>query len=177
MKVLETERLVLRRLVSSDAAFILELLNEPSFLQNIGDKNVRNEADAIAYIQNGPAASYERFGFGLNAVDLRETGETIGICGLLKRDTLPEPDIGFAFLPKFWLRGYAVESSKAVLNYAREQLKLTRILAITSQNNQGSIRVLEKIGMRFQNLVELTQDEPALNLFAIDLDADPSKDK
>src|ERR1044072_889849 len=153
--VLETHRLVLRRLNPDDAVFILELLNDAAFIQNIGDKNVRSREDAVAYIQNGPMVSYEQFGFGLNAVNLRETGETIGMCGLLKRDTLPQPDVGFAFLPRFRMQGYAVEAAAGVLNHARRELNLSRVLAITTKTNEGSARVLEKIGMRFQNLMKL----------------------
>ena len=114
MTVLETERLVLRRLCSDDAEFILELLNQPSFLRYIGDKGVRNAEDAVQYIQTGPQASYERFGFGLYLVELKETGVSIGMCGLLKRDSLPDVDVGFAFLSDYWLQGYAFESAAAV---------------------------------------------------------------
>ena len=166
MFVLETERLTLRRLSAEDAAFILELLNDPDFLRNIGDKGVRTEEDASRYIQNGPVASYERFGFGLYAVELKASGEPIGICGLLKRDTLPDADIGFAFLPDFRSKGYAVESASAVRRYGWDALGLRRILAITSQENSGSIRVLEKIGFRFERLIKLSEDEPELKLFA-----------
>jgi [ribosomal protein S5]-alanine N-acetyltransferase len=165
MTEIETERLTLRRLNPGDATFIRELLNDPSFIQNIGDKKVRTKEDAIAYIQNGPVASYEKFGFGLCAVELRDSGETIGICGLLKRDALPEPDIGFAFLPKFWRKGYAVEAASAVMNCARDQLNLRRVLAITSLNNTGSMRVLEKIGMHFKSTINIAVDEPDVRLY------------
>ena len=105
MTVVETERLALRRLAPDDAGFIVELLNQPSFLRYIGDKEVRNNTDAVRYIQNGPVASYERFGFGLYLVALKDTDVPIGICGLLKRDSLPDVDVGFAFLPAYWSRG------------------------------------------------------------------------
>ena len=101
MKILETERLIIRHLTSDDTAFIIELLNEPSFIQNIGDRNVRTEEDALRYILNGPIESYDKNGFGLFMVELKDSSVSIGMCGLLKRDNLPDVDIGFAFLPKY----------------------------------------------------------------------------
>jgi RimJ/RimL family protein N-acetyltransferase len=166
--MLDTERLTLRRFSVDDAAFIRELLNDPSFVRNIGDKGVRSDEDAAAYIQNGPIASYERFGFGLYAVELKDTGELIGMCGLLKRDSLTDPDIGFAFLPKFWAKGYALESAAAVIGYGKNVLGLERMLAITKPDNIGSIRVLEKIGLRFERMIKMSEDEPKLKLFALE---------
>src|SRR4051812_17360996 len=128
MRVLETERLILRRFTVDDAEFVLTLLNEPSFLRYIGDKKVRNLEDARQYILNGPVASNERNGFGLNVVELKEQRTRIGMCGLLKRDELPEPDIGFALLPRFWNKGLAREAATAILNHAHETLKLERVL-------------------------------------------------
>ena len=165
MTVIETERLLLRRLGTEDAEFILELLNQPSFLRYIGDKEVRSIADAVRYIQTGPVASYERFGFGLYLVELKETGVSIGICGLLKRDSLPDVDVGFAFLPSFWSQGYALESALAVMNYGREVLGLRRIVAITSPDNDASIRLLEKIGLRFERMIKLSEDQSEVRLF------------
>src|SRR6185503_13067540 len=109
MNILETERLQIRQLSREDAPFILQLVNEPSFIQNIGDRGVRTLADANSYILNGPVASYARNGFGLYLVVLKETNESIGMCGLIKRAGLDDVDIGYAFLPKFWSKGYAVE--------------------------------------------------------------------
>jgi RimJ/RimL family protein N-acetyltransferase len=165
MIVLETERLVLRRLSSDDAEFILELLNQPSFLHYIGDKGVRNNDDALNYIQTGPVASYERFGFGLYLVELKDTAVPIGICGLLKRDSLPDVDVGFAFLPDYWSRGYAFEAAAAVMNYGREVLGLRRIVAITSLDNDASIRLLEKMGLKFEGLIKLAEGQPEVKLF------------
>lgn len=166
MIVLETERLTLRHLSpESDAEFILRLLNEPSFLQYIGDKGVRTLADARDYIVNGPAKSYQDNGFGLYKVELKETGKPIGISGLIKRDTLPEPDIGFAFLPEYWRMGYAYESAAAVMKYARGELRLERILAITTPGNAASEKLLAKIGLKFDRLTKLTPDTDAVNLF------------
>ena len=165
MKVIETERLVLRRLNADDAEFIVKLLNQPSFLRFIGDKEVRNNVDAVRYIQTGPVASYERFGFGLYLVELRETKVPIGMCGLLKRDSLPDIDIGFAFLPDYWSRGYAFESAAAVLSYGRKVLGLERIVAITSLDNDASIKLLEKLGLKFERLIKLSPDDSEVRLF------------
>lgn len=165
MNVLETERLVLRRLNLNDAQFILELLNDPSFICYIGDKGVRTLDDARAYILNGPVASYEKFGFGLNAVDLKETNGSIGICGILKRDTLPHPDIGFAFLPAYWNKGYAYEASAAVLEDARKNLCIERVLAITTPDNKASAKLLVKLGLRFDRLIKFSEDADEVKLF------------
>jgi len=170
VNVLETERLNLRRLSIDDAGFILQLLNEPSFIRNIGDKGVQTVADARQYVLNGPVASYQRYGFGLYAVELKESGQTIGICGLVKRETLADVDIGFAFLPGYWSKGYAVESASAVKAYGLEALGLKRLVAITNPENAGSIRVLEKIGLKYQRLVQLSGDGPWIRLYASDAD-------
>jgi len=165
MKILETERLVLRRLSSDDAEFILELLNQPSFLRYIGDKGVRPTEDAVRYIQTGPVASYEKFGFGLYLVELKETGVPIGMCGLLKRDTLPDADVGFAFLPDYWSQGYAFEAASGVMSYGREVLGLRRIVAITSLDNDASIKLLEKIGLKFEGVITKSGDLGEVRLF------------
>lgn len=148
MGIIETPRLALRELVADDAPFILRLLTEPSFLQNIGDRGVRDLDSARTYIENGPRASYRRHGFGLWLVSLKADGTPIGMCGILKRDTLEHPDIGFAYLPEHWRRGYAWEAAKAVFDHGLGALGQACIVAIVSPSNSGSIRVLEKLGMR-----------------------------
>lgn len=166
MTVLETERLSLRKLTVDDAEFILALLNEPSFLRYIGDKKVRNLDDARQYILNGPVASYERHGFGLNCVELRESHTPIGMCGLLKREELPDPDIGFALLPDFWNKGFAFEAAEAVLKNASN---FPRILAITSLDNEASINLLQRLGFRFERIVQLSPAGEQLRLFLREL--------
>ncbi|HEX6746560.1 MAG TPA: GNAT family N-acetyltransferase [Longimicrobium sp.] len=153
MIVVETERLRLRHFIADDAEFVLRLLNEPSFLQNIGDRGVRSVDDAVRYLENGPIASYARHGHGLNAVMLKETGERIGMCGLLKREQYDDVDVGYAFLPEFWGKGYAVEAASAVLEHGRRTLGLTRAIALVSPGNAGSVRVLEKLGFAFSRTV------------------------
>jgi ribosomal-protein-alanine N-acetyltransferase len=166
MITLETDRLILRQLSLNDAEFILELLTEPSFIRYIGDKGVRNLADARRYIREGPMQSYERNGFGLYLVELKENGTPIGISGLLRRETLPGADIGFAFLPGYWSKGYAVESAAAVMKYAREVLHLDQILAITSPDNDASAKLLGKIGLRFERMMKLSADAAEVKLFS-----------
>lgn len=150
MRVLETERLVLRHLSVDDAEFILGLVNEPSWLRFIGDRGVRTLEDALQYILTGPVASYKQFGFGLYLVELKETEAPIGICGLLKRETLDDVDVGFALLPQFRRKGYAFESAAAVIEHGRDDFGLRRIVAITSPDNHGSIQLLEKLGFHFE---------------------------
>ncbi len=169
MFVLRTERLILRRISTSDAEFILQLLNEPSFLRYIGDKHVRTADDARQYILSNPVASYEKNGFGLYLVSLKETLTPIGICGLIKRDLLEHPDIGFAFLPAYWSKGYGFESAAAVLTLARDVLNFTRVVAITDPDNEASIGLLERLGLRFERMIRFSEDEPEIKLFAKDL--------
>ncbi len=163
---IETARLSLTQLSDRDAEFIHELLNEPSFLRFIGDRGVRSFDDARRYIRDGPVAGYERYGYGLLRVARRSDDEPIGICGVLKRDALPEPDLGFSFLPEFWSQGFALEAAAAVMQHARAVLRLGRILAITTQDNEPSMRLLGKLGFRFERLIRLADDAAMLRLFA-----------
>jgi RimJ/RimL family protein N-acetyltransferase len=167
MKPFETSRLRIRELAAdADAAFMLEVLNEAAFIRNVGDRGVRAEAAASDYIRDRIAPSYQRFGFGMWLVEVRETREPIGICGLLKRDTLDDVDIGFSFFERFWSRGFAFEAASAVMEYGWKVAKLSRIVAITVPHNSSSIRLLEKLGMRFEKMVRLTPDAPEVMLFA-----------
>ena len=169
MKILETERLLLRQFSTDDADFILRLLNEPSFIQNIGDRGVRTLEDARSYILRVPISSYEKNGFGLYLVILKQTSASIGMCGLIKRDVLEDVDIGYAFLPEYWSKGYAVEAALAVKKYARDGIGLRRLVAITDPENQASIRLLEKLGLRFEKMVRLSEDDIELKLLAGDI--------
>lgn len=161
--MLETERLILRKFNVADAPFALTLLNEPSFLRYIGDKKVRRIEDAEQYLLNGPIASYDKNDFGLYCVELKDSHTAIGMCGLIKRDQLPEPDIGFAFLPDFWNQGFAFEAATAVMNDARERLGVARVLAITTPDNEASIKLLRRIGLKFERVVKWS-DDPELFL-------------
>ena len=167
--ILETDRLSLREMEDRDAPFILDLLNDPSFIKNIGDRHVRTLDAAQAYIQDGPVASYERSGFGLWIVELNGDGRAIGMCGLLKRDVLDDVEIGFAYLPAYQLKGYGFEAAAAVLDHARNVLRLRRVIAIVNRDNDASARLLEKLGMRFERMVQPFQEEGPLRLFAIQL--------
>jgi len=165
MNVIETDRLILRNVSTDDAEFILDLLNQPSFIQFIGDRGVRTLDNARDYILKRLIDSYERFGFGLYLTLLKDNKVPIGICGLVKRETLKDVDVGFAFLPQYWLKGYAFESASAVLAYGRNNLGLQRIVGIATPDNHGSIRVLEKIGLKFEKMVKLSEDDIELKLF------------
>ena len=166
MTVVETDRLRLRRLTPDDAEFILRLLNEPSFIENIGDRRVRTLEGARAYILNGPVASYERNGFGLWLVEEKDSRAPVGLCGLIKRDALEDVDLGYALVPEHWSKGYALEAASGAMTYAREGLGLRRVVAITDVKNQSSIRLLEKLGFRFEKLIRLSDEGEELNLFA-----------
>jgi RimJ/RimL family protein N-acetyltransferase len=166
LKVLETERLILRWITTADVAFIHMLMNEPSYLRFIGDKGIETIADAHEYILNGPVDSYENFGYGLYLTELKEDGAPIGICGLVNRESIEDVDIGFAFLPEYWAKGYAHESAEAVIAYGKNVVGLKRIVAVTTADNQSSIRLIEKIGLRFEKMVSLSADESDVKLFS-----------
>ena len=166
VQIAETRRLRLRRLGTDDAAFMFELVNDRSWIDNIGERNVRTLEDARRYIEDSAIAMYERLGFGLYAVELEKTGEPTGICGLVKREGLDDVDLGFAFLPRFWGLGYALEASRAVLSYATETLGRRRIVAIVSRHNQRSIRLLGRLAFRFERMVAPKPDGELLELHA-----------
>jgi len=152
---------------AADAEFIVELLNDPDFLRHVGDKGVRTPEDARGYVQGGPVASYERHGFGLCVVELRPGGEPIGICGLLQRETLDAPDVGFALLPRHRSRGYALEAASAVIADARGRLGLSRILAITSPDNVASIALLQRLGFAAEPRGRLSNMDGDVRVFAL----------
>ena len=147
---------------------MFELVNDRSWIDNIGERNVRTLEEARRYIEDTAIAMYERLGFGLYAVDLEETGEPIGISGLVKRENLDDVDLGFAFLPRFWGAGYALEASRAVLSHATATLGCRRIVAIVSRHNQRSIRLLGKLGFRFERMVALKPDGEPVELHALE---------
>ncbi len=165
MIVCETARLRLRHLLDRDAAFILELLNEPDFIRNIGDREVRTLEDARRYIQHGPMASYSRHGFGLWLVELRDSGTPIGICGLLRRDYLQDVDVGFALREDHRGKGYAFEAAEAAMRYGQEDLGISRIVAITSLDNEASAKVLRKLGLEFERTIRIPNQSHDTRLF------------
>ncbi|MVM34708.1 GNAT family N-acetyltransferase [Spirosoma sp. HMF4905] len=168
--MLETERLLLDKLTVEDAPFMLELLNTPLWLTFIGDRGVRTLEDARKYILNGAIKSYEQFGFGPFLIRLKSSETPVGMCGLFKRDTLEDIDIGFAFLPDSIGKGYGFEAATAVMTYARDVLSATRIVGITNPDNQNSIHLLEKLGFHFERRVHLSAGDEVL-LFATSVDS------
>ena len=167
MKILETARLLLREVTDEDAEFVLDLLNQPSFKKFIGDRGVRTSEQAREYIKTRFMTSYRDNGFGLYLVELKYDETPVGICGFVKRDTLPEPDIGFALLPLFEKQGFGLESAEAVMQYGKETLHLPRVLAITSLDNERSAKLLEKIGFAFDR--EITIGNEVLKLYSCEL--------
>jgi [ribosomal protein S5]-alanine N-acetyltransferase len=162
---LETDRLTLRRLEFDDAPFLVGLLNQPSFLANIGDRGVRNVDDAHRYLREGPMAMYAKFGFGLWHVARRADGAAIGLCGLLRRDILPDVDLGYAYLPDYWGQGYAFEAAQATLRHAAKKFGLGRVIGVVSEGNHRSIRILERLGMSFERMVSMRPNEPDVRLY------------
>jgi len=166
--VLETERLRLRHLSEADAPFMLGLLNDPDFLRNIGDRGVRTLDQARQYILTGAVASYQQHGFGLDLVESKQSGAKLGICGLLRRDSHPDVEIGFAFLPTARGQKFGFESARAVLDYGMNFLKLPRIVALTAPDNLASMRVLEKLGFQFDRMVPWTDPTRGSRLFVFE---------
>ena len=165
MIVLETERLRLRWLTPDDATFMFELVNDPTWIKYIGKRNVETVDAARAYITDKYVADYQGHGFGLNLVELKDSGTPVGICGLIKREGLEDVDVGFAFLPRYAGLGYATESAAAVLEHGRRVLGIGRIVAITVPYNARSIRVLEKVGLRFEKIIRISGDDEDLALY------------
>lgn len=168
MIVLETERLVLRHLEPADAPFIFVLANDPDWLTHIGDRGVHTLDDARAYIENGPVAMYAQRGHGLYLVERRSDGVPMGMCGLLKRDSLEDVDLGFALMPAYRGAGYVTEAAQATLAHGHRQLGLRRIVAIVSPANAASARVLERVGMRFERAIDAPEGGHALHLYGVE---------
>lgn len=164
--LIETERLRLRELTLGDAEFVFRLVNEPAFRSNIGDKGVRNLDDAKRFILVGPWTNQRKDGYGQFVVELAESGEPVGICGLLYRESLDVTDVGFALLSPYRGRGYAYEAAAAVVDYGRSTLGVDRIVALTSESNLASIRVLEKLGMKLEGIVRMSADDPGTALYS-----------
>jgi RimJ/RimL family protein N-acetyltransferase len=164
--IFQTERLRLREFNENDAAFIVELVNSEGWLKYIGDKNVKTEDQARDYLINGPIKSYKDNGYGLYLVELKNEKIPIGMCGIMKRDNLESPDIGYAFLPIYMGQGYAFEIAEQTLRYAKDQLNINKILAITNPENKASIKLLGKLGLTFQKMIDATNHSIELNLFS-----------
>ncbi|RJG15476.1 GNAT family N-acetyltransferase [Massilia cavernae] len=165
MHILDTQRLRLRTIDAGDAVFYLGLVNDPGFIEFIGDRKIRTVEAAREAIVTGPAAMQAARGHSIYLVELKETGEPLGMCGLIKRDTLDEVDIGYAFMPEHCGKGYACESARAVLEHAHRDLGLARLLAITSPGNAPSIGLLLKLGFQFDKVVHLTPEDTGTNLY------------
>ena len=162
--ILETERLILREFDLNDAKFTLQLLNTPLWLKFIGDKNVHNIKEAENYLTSGPMASYKEHGFGLWLVSQKESNKPIGMCGLIKRDYLAEVDIGFALMPDYAGLGYGYEIASATLTHSRNILLIDKVVAITDANNASSIKLLNKLGLQFEESI-ITPDHDSVSLF------------
>jgi RimJ/RimL family protein N-acetyltransferase len=166
---LETERLALRELTVEDAGIMLALLTDERFIRYVGDRGVRTVEEAQQYLKDGPIDSYRRLGYGLYLAVRKADGLPAGICGLVKRDALPDPDLGYALLPGSRGAGLAREAGEAVVRHARDVLKLPRLLAIVTPSNYASIRILHRLGFRVVGPLRLAPGEPELRLFACQL--------
>lgn len=164
--IIETPRLWLRKFTLEDADFIVQLLNNEGWLKYIGDRNVHTTVDAEKYLQNGPIKSYQLHGYGLWLVEKKEGNLPIGMCGIINRETLHCPDIGFAFLPEFNGKGYAVEAATATLSYAADSLALEEVCAITLAENEKSVRLLTQLGLQHKGPIYFPDSTEELQLFS-----------
>jgi RimJ/RimL family protein N-acetyltransferase len=171
MHILDTRRLSLRTIEPDDAAFYLALVSDPSWIRHIGDKGLRSVDAAREAILVGPCVMQQRLGHSLYVVERREDGAALGLCGLIKRDSLPEVDIGYALRPAYWGNGYAHEAAAAVLAHGRDVIGLARLLGITSPDNTSSNALLKKLGLSFVERTNLPPDNRATNLYRIDFHA------
>jgi RimJ/RimL family protein N-acetyltransferase len=163
--ILTTPRLVLSEFTPEDAPFIFKLLNTPGWIKYIGTRNINTENDARDYINNKLITSYKQHGFGFYNVRKKDDDEAVGMCGIIKREHLDDPDIGFALLPEYEGNGYAYESASAVMDYAKDTLKFKRLSAITVPFNKSSIKLIEKIGLNFEKMIH--ENNEHLMLFNI----------
>jgi ribosomal-protein-alanine N-acetyltransferase len=163
--ICESERLALRRAQPGDAAFLLRLLNQQSWIRNIGDRGVRTLGDAERYIDTRMLEPFRTLGYGMNVVVLKATGEPVGLCGLVKREALSDPDLGFALLDAHEGHGYALEAATAVMAHARQVLKIRRILAITTPANARSAKLLAKLGFVRERRARLGPGAEELDIY------------
>lgn len=170
MIITETSRLIISKFSLEDASFFLKLVNTPNWIKYIGDRNLKTVKDAEDYLLKGTLKSYEDFGFGFYKLYDKESSKYVGTCGLVKREQLEEVDLGFAFLPEFEGKGYGYEASSAVLKIAKERFHLKTLMAITLPINVNSIKLLEKLGFKYQKRVKPFEDDEELLLFAKQLE-------
>lgn len=159
MRVLQTERLILREFTKEDSAFIYELLNTEDWIKFIGQRNIHNEQIAIEFIEGRLRRGYAEHGFGFLSVQLKSSGEKMGMCGLVKREGLENVDLGFAFLPRYVGKGYAFEASQCVIEFAKTDFQMKALDAITMSINKNSIGLLERLGFHFERNVILDEEE------------------
>ncbi|NGP88853.1 GNAT family N-acetyltransferase [Fodinibius halophilus] len=167
--ITESDRLKISELNIADANFILQLVNEPAFLEYIGDKEIQSREEAKKFIELGPISSYRENGFGFYRVSLKENDISVGICGLKQRKSLTVPDLGYAFLKNYRGKGYATEAGLAVLQYAKKDLDIDTLAAITATHNEASIHLLQKLGFDFEKRVHLPEFDSVSNLYMTNL--------
>lgn len=163
---LETDRLIIRNLITNDTAFFFELVNDPDWIRFIGDRNVQTLKDAEKYLTNRIIPSYTNWGFGFYAVDEKATQKTVGVSGFIKRDELEYPDVGFAFLPDGRGKGYAFEATHELMKYGKDVLKFETILGIANNDNERSHNLLRKLGLSFVKHIQLYDEEQEISLFS-----------
>jgi RimJ/RimL family protein N-acetyltransferase len=167
MKQIETKRLILRPVdAERDAAFVLQMLNEPDYIANVADRGVRTVAAAKDYIREKFLPGHERYGVGYCVAELKSSGTPAGSCGLIKRDGMEDFDIGYSTLIQYAGNGYAFEAASAMMEYGRTQMDLKRIIAFTSPTNLKSAHLLEKLGLRFERMVQVPGFEIEARLYA-----------
>jgi len=169
MKILETQRLTLRTINADDDLFYYELVNDPTWLEYIGDKGIRTVAEARSAILEGPCLMQQRLGHSLYVMERKSDGAPLGLCGLIKRDSIPEVDIGYAIRPAYFGHGYTYEAAAAVVAYARDVLRMRRLMGLTHPGNTVSINLLAKLGLTFVEHKVLPPDGRPTNIYCMEL--------
>jgi RimJ/RimL family protein N-acetyltransferase len=163
--ILATERLTIRWITENDAPLILALMNDPDFIRYVADRGLRTVDDARRYIEEKILPGFKENGFGMCVVELKSSARPIGTCGIFKRQSGDDPEIGFAFLREFWGQGFACEAAAAIMDYGRNVLKLAKIVALTNPNNASSIKLVEKLGLRFERVIFDAPSQTHMNLY------------
>ncbi|KWU02599.1 MAG: GNAT family N-acetyltransferase [Vibrio toranzoniae] len=169
MQAVETERLRLRMITYQDAAFIQRLYSSEDFLRYIGDKEISDTEKAVEYIENNILKMHEERGVCLLMVEIKDSSTPIGICGLIKRDTLESHDIGYGLVPEFYGQGFAQEAAEAIIEQAKQNADIDHLVAITTSDNIRSIALLTKLGFVFERVEDVISESVNLNLYGFSL--------
>jgi len=152
---LETARLRLRLFTPDDVQVMFELNSDPEVIKYAEATPTRNLKEARERLEQGPLADYEKYGYGRFAVELKETGKVIGFCGIKYIPEIELPEVGYRYLKAYWGRGIGTEAARVCVDFARDDLKISKLIALIIPENTASIRLSEKLGMTRGPLIRI----------------------